>query len=369
MNIVWLSWKDMQHPEAGGAERVTHEMLSRLAADGHTVSLLTSQPGNLPTRETYHGYHIVRAGGRLGVYWQAFRTFRKHYRSTTDVVIEEINTLPFFSLLYTRGTRRFLFIHQLARQIWFYQLGFPFSVVGYVAEPLYLWLLRGQQVITVSNSTKQDLVRYGYAPNRIDIISEGITLEPIKSLDALPKYNRPTLLSMGSIRPMKRTLDQIKAFELAAQHVPDLRLLIVGDSSTAYGQSVLRYIAESPQAHNITYFGRVDESTKRRIMQRSHLLLATSVREGWGLVVTESASQGTPTVAYNVHGLRDSVKHAKTGLLTAPNPQSLADSIVHTLETERRYAILRKHAYTWSKTITFEKAYCDFKKTTGIKAS
>jgi len=58
-------------------------------------------------------------------------------------------------------------------------------------------------------------------------------------------------------------------------------------------------------------------------MARAHLLLATSVREGWGLTVSEAALCGTRTVAYDVDGLRDSVT-AAGGVLVEPAPDPLA---------------------------------------------
>ena len=52
-------------------------------------------------------------------------------------------------------------------------------------------------------------------------------------------------------------------------------------------------------------------------MAEAHVLLMTSVREGWGLVVTEANACGTPAVVYNVPGLRDSVRNEETGLRIA----------------------------------------------------
>jgi hypothetical protein len=65
-------------------------------------------------------------------------------------------------------------------------------------------------------------------------------------------------------------------------------------------------------------------------MAESHLLVATSVREGWGLVVSEAAALGTPTVAYDVDGLRDSVR-AANGRLASPTPAALAAEVLAAL--------------------------------------
>src|SRR4029453_4086976 len=73
----------------------------------------------------------------------------------------------------------------------------------------------------------------------------------------------------------------------------------------------------------ITFHGRVSEEEKHDLMARAHVHLAASVREGWGLVVTEAAALGTPTIAYDVPGLRDSTR-AAGGVVVPPQPRAWA---------------------------------------------
>ncbi len=81
----------------------------------------------------------------------------------------------------------------------------------------------------------------------------------------------------------------------------------------------------------------------------------TSQREGWGIVVTEAASQGTPAVVYDVNGLRDSVIHYKTGLVSAKqNPQALAEAIVQVYKKKSLYEYLRINAWNLNKNVTFD---------------
>ena len=96
-------------------------------------------------------------------------------------------------------------------------------------------------------------------------------------------------------------------------------------------------------------------------MQRAHVITVTSVKEGWGLIVTEAASQGTPAVVYDADGLRDSVRDGQTGLVTAPTPESMAQGVVHILEDKKIYRRLQKNAWQWSQEITFDKSYSDLK--------
>lgn len=360
MKILWFSWKDKKHPSAGGAEVVSDAILSRLAKDGHKVTLLTAGYTGATNKDTINGYQVIRVGGRLSVYWHAFRYYQKHLKGQHDFVIEEINTIPFFTPWYTKG-KRVLFFHQLAREIWFYQMFFPASFVGYAVEPLYLCLLSKERVITISESTKRDLVRYGFKKENISIISVGIDIEPVESLDGIKKSSVPTILSLGAVRPMKRTLEIAKTFGILKEHIPNARLIIAGDMAGKYGEKVLQEIAKNKYKDDIQVLGRVTSEEKIHLMQEAHVLTVTSLKEGWGLIVTEANSQGTPAVVYNIDGLRDSVRDGETGLCAKENtPKGLAESIVKILGDNDAYEKMRQNAWELSKKHTFENQYEDF---------
>ncbi len=363
MNILWLTWKDRRNPLAGGAEVVNEELAKRLASGGHKVTFLVAGfPGSQP-QEDRDGFHIIRISSRYMVYLAAFSYFRRHQTELNpDLVIDECNTMPFFSAWYTHKPT-IMFFHQLCRITWFYQFPQPLSTIGWLAEPVYLRLLKRSPVITISNSAKQDLIRHGFKAADIHIISEGSHLTPVKDPAGVVKFATPTIISLGSIRPVKRTLHQLQAFEHAKATMPDLRFIIGGDSSGSYGSQFLEAIKRSPYAADIDYRGHVSDAEKLELMQRAHAIVVTSVKEGWGLIVTEANSQGTPAVVYDVDGLRDSVRDGQTGLITPANtPEALGDKIIELLRDPARYQTLRTQAWQWSKTITFDQSYADFTK-------
>lgn len=363
MRILWFSWKDIKHPAAGGAELILHELAKRLITDGHSVTIVTARYPGSKQRDEIDGIDIIRVGTNRYLHSLfALVYYIRHLRNRYDVIIESVNTAPYMSCFFRGKSRAFLFYHQLAREIWFYETPFPLNWFGYlVLEPVATFILSRSRatVITVSESTKKDLMRFGFSAERIRIISEGIKNEPVESLALHRKQPVPTILSFGSMRAMKRTLDQIQAFELAKKRVKGLELIVAGDTTGPYGEKVMARIAASPYKDSITCLGRVSEEKKLQLMRQSHLFLATSVKEGWCLVVTEAASQGTPAVVYDIDGLRDSVKHGKTGIITA-DPVSLADGIVSLLENDSKYETIREEAWSWSKQFTFEHCYKDF---------
>lgn len=362
MRILWFTWKDRKNPLAGGAEVVNEELAKRLAHDGHEVLFVVGGYAGCTAEEVCDSFKIVRVGNRFSVYWHAYRYYKKDLQGWADIVIDEVNTIPFFAKFYVKE-KNILFIHQLAREIWFYQMFFPLSLIGYLLEPIYLWSLRDRETITISESTKNDLIQYGHSPENISIISEGIELTPLGTLEEVTKYEVLTLLSLGAVRPMKRTLEIVQAFEIAKLQIPTLKLKVAGDTSGTYGTKILTYIARSQYKNDIEVLGAVSEEKKLEVMQKCHILMVTSVKEGWGLIVTEANSQGTPAVVYNVDGLRDSVRDSITGRVTTSNiPQNLAEKLVEILRDTPLYTTLRHNAWEWSKEITFEKSYADFKK-------
>jgi glycosyltransferase involved in cell wall biosynthesis len=366
MKILWLTWKDHTHPGAGGAEVVLRELSERLVAAGHEVTWLTCGYPGAAVRERLNGIDVIRVGSNRYIHpLQALLYFARRLRGQFDIVIEVVNTAPYFGVFFAGHAKKYLFYHQLAREVWFYEAPAPISQFGYYAlEPFATRLLSKAKapVITVSDSTRADLARHGFKVDHSHIISEGIEIEPLADLRSVKKYSRPTLLSLGAMRAMKRTLDQVEAFELARQCLPGLQLKLAGDASGSYGQKVLTAIRQSPFTNDIEYLGRVSKADKVRLMQKSHVILQTALKEGWGLTITEAAAQGTPAAVYDVDGLRDSVRDNETGIITAANPEALSDGIIELLTDKAAYEDMRRAAWQWSRTITFDQSYKDLVK-------
>ena len=361
MKILWFTWKDAKNPSAGGAEAVNEELAKRLVRAGHEVTFVVAGFTGAAAEEARDGFQIFRVGGRWSVYWRARQLYRGKLTGWADLVIDEINTVPFFCKLYVRE-KNLLFVHQLARDIWFYELFLPLAVIGYILEPFYLSLLSDRRVVTISESTKRDLMRYGFKSEAISVIPQGTDLPPVVDLAEAKKPARPTMLVFGSVRPMKRTLHALRAFEIAKKDVPLLSLVVAGPLSGPYGKGLLGAIRQSPFAADIRYLGTVAEADKAAVLGAAHVLCVTSVKEGWGLVVTEAARRGTPAVVYDVDGLRDSVRHGDTGLVISANPEALAAGVVNLLKDEATYGRLRTSAWEWSKVFDFDRSAEEFLK-------
>lgn len=359
MKILWLSWKDMAHPQAGGAEVVKREITRRLVATGHEVILITAGFPGAEKETIIDGCTVIRVGGRYSVYWHAWRYYSDNLRGWADLVIDECNTVPFFARAYVAEPSAMV-VYQLAREVWFYQMMPPFSWIGYCLEPLYMRLLSTNRVVTICGSTKCDLVELGFDLEKIHIIRMGSELACVPRLSISKPSDVPTMLYVGSLREMKRPDHVIAAYQIASKLLPELRLIIAGAGEDPYFTKLVRIVESSGLTERITFSGHVNKEEKLRLMQCADVIVVTSVKEGWGLIVTEAASQGTPAVVYDVDGLRDSVKHRETGLVTASTPEALAAGVVEMLTNPKFYTYCRQNAWEWSKELNFDNTYGDF---------
>ncbi|UQU62409.1 glycosyltransferase family 4 protein [Couchioplanes caeruleus] len=321
MRILVLNWRDLAHPEAGGAEVYTEQVLRRWAAAGHEVTLFAAAVAGRPAAEIVDGYRVVRAGSRFTVYREARRWWDRYGRGRFDVVVDETNTVPFHAHEWVGdGARTIALVHQTCEEIWHINAPPLAAHLGrYVLEPNWLRRLAGAPILAVSASTRDALARFGAAD--VTVVPEGY--EPPVDLPRVAKEPTPTAVFCGRMVSYKRPREVIRAVQLARREVPGLRLWMIGG-----GPMLDRLRREAPEG--VEFLGRVPEEVKHDRMARAHVHLATSVREGWGLVVTEAAAMGTSTIAYDVPGLRDSTR-AAGGVVVPPQPEALARWLVELL--------------------------------------
>lgn len=323
MRVLLCNWRDVLHGGAGGAETYAHELMKRWAADGHEVTQFASSVRGQPARQTLDGVELVRGGsGRLGVYRAARAWYEGQKQGRFDVVIDGVNTRPFFCHEWQGRPPTVALIHQVAREVWFSEFAWPIASVGrWWLEPRWLARYRYVPTVTISDSSARSLGRYGL--QRVVVAPIGFTEPP--TVGGTSKEEQPTIVFVGRLAANKRPDHAVDAFELLTERFPDSQLWIVGA-----GDLAPRLQRSAPEG--VTFFGRTTNSEKYQLMARAHVLVVTSVREGWGLVVDEAASVGTPTIGYDVDGLRDSVTAAE-GVLVDPHPQALAQALIRHFDT------------------------------------
>ena len=358
LRVLILSWRDPKNPRAGGAELFTHEMARRLVAGGDQVEwFVAGFPGGA-AEDVLDGVRIVRAGKQWTVHWNAMRHYRHKLRGRFDVVVDEVNTIPFFTPVWA-DVPSLLLIYQLAREVWWYESRPPLSAIGYAAEPAYLRVYRTTPAMTISASTEDDLRRLGVtAP--ITVLPIG--LEPMR-IPVVSKETAPTFIYVGRMAPSKRVHDIVAAFGLFREAHDESRLWLVGDGDDAYLDRLRRQVREAGLGQAVELLGRLPADEKHERMARAHVLLMASVREGWGLSIAEAGACGTPSVVYDVPGLRDAVRNNETGLVVSPTPEAMARGMSDLLADGGRYARIAQEARRWSGTFSFDAAAAVFRAT------
>lgn len=401
--ILALSWRDIKAPKSGGAEVLSHAMLSRLDPQIYRVIHLSPMFPGAKKVENIDGVSYIRHGNIGSVIFYAAYYYLKN-KGDIDYVIDECNTHHFFTPFYIPKEKRILFIHQLTREIWYISAKFPLNVIGHALESWSLRIYRKGKAITVSESTKQDLVSLGFDPHQIFIIPNGIHTE-IKQFmeEAIPKQKSPTLIYVGRYASYKGIDIAIQAFADVNKQHDDAKLWIVGKENIEYiceslvpvlQQYQLKIyfvnsstqeafisrcgsflIAESQETADIVIWGFVDEGQKYRLMKSAWLLLFPSIREGWGIIVTEAALLKTPSLVSDAPGCRDAVNYGKAGYICKERtPSAFAaeinrimadpDEYQHIVETSFSYSL----PHLWDSSVQ-QKAIEDLQKNVFISKS
>lgn len=348
MNILVFSWRGPGHPNAGGAEIVTFEHAKAWVRAGHKVTLFTSFYDGAKARELLNGVSIIRKGGaEFDVKFFAFIWYLCGDHERFDIVIDEFHGIPFFTPLYVK-VKKLGFIHEVAKEVWFLNYNVLKAAIGYYLEPwIFRLFYKNVPFMTVSESTKADLIDWGIPSKNITVIHNGVIIPRLKK--TFKKENKPTLIFLGALSKDKGIEDALKVFSYVAKNDQNVRFWVVGKGVPSYLSFLRKQTQKLRISKKVQFWGYVSERKKFELLKRAHILINPSIREGWGLVVIEAAAVGTPTVGYKVVGLKDSIIDNKTGILTRKNtPEEMAENVLMLMRDQPRYIQMCHYAKKWS---------------------
>jgi glycosyltransferase involved in cell wall biosynthesis len=311
--VVVANWRDLDHSMAGGAETYAWELARGLSDAGAHVVFLTAREAGDRRSQYRDGIRVVRGGGQLGYYLFAVLWLLAHRRSL-DLVVDMEAGIPQFSPLVVnrRRTALMLFVHHVHLDQ--FDTYFPPSVArlgrfleGTVMPRVY----RSVTTVAVSGSTREAMVeRLGWT-GPIELLHNG-NPSPV-ALRVAEEDTVDRLVVLGRLSPHKRVDMVIRAVAALTQARPQLHLDILGKGPER--ERLEQLVAELDVEKNVTFRGFVTEEDKGLLLAHARLHVCASDVEGWGQVVCEAAAHGVPTVARDVPGLRDSVRHQQTGWL------------------------------------------------------
>ncbi len=225
---------------------------------------------------------------------------------------------------------------------------------------------RADAIVTISESTKQDLITLLQIPeDKIVIAPPGVDMErfqhqySVTELEQVKeKYNLPDkyILYMGTLEPRKNIERLVQAFALLHQQ-PELQqyqLVLAGKKGWQY-DNIFAQITQLGLKQDVICTGYVDEVDKVAIYQQAYLFVFPSLYEGFGMPVLEAMAAGVPVVTSNVSSLPEVAGDA--ALLAEPlDVQALADSIQRLLlDDDLRQSCIAK-GYMQCKHFTWERS-------------
>lgn len=360
MKIQIVSWRDPKNPKAGGAEVCLVEISRRLTQRfGHEVAWFAPEfPGGARTDE-HENIAIERRGRFTAVHANVVRRFRGLSKQDADVYLEDYHGLT-LGLAWVLRKPHVIFVHEVADRIWLEMWPFPISWTGYILEKATLRLLRRAHFIAVSESTRQDLLTHGIRADQITTVSEGSDLVPVEQ--PVPRRDRPQrFVFLGRVCKMKRVDLLLEAFARHRDVHPESTLVLAGTVDEDFRRELDAITAREKLGGSVEIRGRVSVDEKRSLLQTSLSLVSCSMHEGFGLVVVEANSQGTPALTFDVRGYRDLVVRGTNGFMVPfPDTRALGRLMSDVVEyDDRRFDALGASSLEESKRYSWEKTADD----------
>ena len=347
-----MNWQDRENPQAGGAELHLHEIFERLAARGHQITLLCGGWPGCPPRAVLGGIDVHRVGTRqtfalrVGAYWRA------HLRDVPfDVLYEDINKSPLFTPLWGASYPVVACVPHLFGGTAFQELAWPLATAVWLAERPLPMVYRETPFQAISESTAEDLVVRGLSRSQVTVIYPGVDFAYFTPRPAL-RTSQPSFAYVGRLKKYKGVDLLIRAFARLRHPTAVLEIAGAGD----YRPALERLAASLDLGGHVRFLGFVSEEEKLALLRRSWAVALASPKEGWGLTNVEAAACGTPVVASNSPGIRESVRDGVTGFL-APHGDvaALAAAFARLAESTELVQTMGQSARAFAETFTWER--------------
>jgi glycosyltransferase involved in cell wall biosynthesis len=236
---------------------------------------------------------------------------------------------------------------------------------GYARTAIGLAARRATRVLTVSESSKRDILRFvDTEPDKIDVIynayDERFAIDPLEE-DVVRVRERYQLqdefvLYAGNVKPHKNLERLIDAFHIVRNRGLDhLKLVMIGDEISKY--TALRRAVHRHQLHKyVRFLGYLPEETLAVMYRLAGVFVFPSLYEGFGLPPLEAMASGTPVVTSNVSSLPEVAGDAAV-LVDPYDPHAIADGIYRVLTDAdlrkdlRRKGVARAGQFSWEQSV------------------
>jgi glycosyltransferase involved in cell wall biosynthesis len=261
--------------------------------------------------------------------------------------------MPFFSTLFHKLPTLVIIHHFFGKSI-FKETNLLFGtyvLLGEMAVPIFY---RSFPFLTISDSSKLELIQRGISSGQITVIPNGISESYYIPQKNDRKAPVPTVLYVGRIKKYKGIQFLISAMLKVREKIPRAELKIVGSGD--YLNDLKDLVNRLNLADCVRFTGFISEEEKIKLLREAWVSVYPSLKEGWGLTNIEANACGTPVVASNAPGLRDSVIDGQTGLLCRyGDVGDLVEKLIRILSDREFTRKLSQGGLEWSKNFSWDK--------------
>src|SRR5574341_1200683 len=373
MKILMIS--DLAPPSLGGGETYVTELGAHLTKLGHEVHWLTSRIPNTRQSEVYQGIHMHRipilfAKKFLFPGRQTFplMTMLQKLDFVKDVDIIHTNTLVagYAGWRIAKKTHKpsLLFCHEFLGDLW--------KTIGQNVMEKKIYPVMEKRMAKApydwyacpSEYSRSTLIKAGAPKDKITVIPHGIDFG-LYNPDADGTYFRRKFKLekfklfgyLGRLRLRKTSQSKnlamlLEAARIVIRKVPNARLVLAG----AGYEEITPLIKRAEIQNHVIYIGDIPYTDNARFLKMCDLVVCPAWSDGFCFLLAKASACGVPVVATNVGAHSERVIDGRTGLLTEPHMQSLADSIVEVLSDENKSRRLGSEGRRYSMGSTWERS-------------
>lgn len=354
MKILIINWQDIKNPFGGGAEVHLHQIFSRIAKMGNEVTLFCCEIDNMPKNEVIDGINIIRHGSRNTFNFGVKKYYLENFANQNfDIVIDDVNKIPFFTKDFVKKPLMGISHHFFGTSI-FKEANPIAALYVYFSEYLMKFKYKNIPFSVVSESTLEEFNRKNYNTTNFKIIYNAIDQSKF-DFEVKKKEDILTITYFGRLKKYKSVQHLLIAYSQIIDKLPNSQIYIIGKGD--YSDKLKDLCNELNIEKNVKFWGFVDEETKIDLLSKSHLVVNTSIKEGWGITNIETNACGTPVISADSPGLRDSVKIGESGYLYQyGNTQELAQIMLRILQNNDERIKLSQGALNWAKNFSWDKS-------------
>jgi glycosyltransferase involved in cell wall biosynthesis len=354
LHLAAVNWRDIRDPDAGGAEVHLYEILRRMAQRGHRVTWFSSKFEGASDFDSYDGIDVVRKGNWYNANYVIPRALKAYLRrDDADLVIEDINKIPFYLPLHVAQPVMPVVPHLFGKTV-FRETNPLFAMYVYAWELLIPRVYRNCRFAAISRSTKDDLVARGVRGENVDVVLCGLDHDRYRVVDGVDRFDTPTVIHFGRVRKYKAIDVVLDAFGKIREKLPDARLIVVGDGPELPNLVKLSQRLDLGEA--VEFTGRLETEKMVELLNRCHLFMNASPKEGWGLTVLEANACGVPVVGSDRPGLKDSILEGETGYLVEyGDAQAFAARSLELLTDAVTWERMSRAGLEWARSLTWER--------------